>query len=78
MLSSIAVPGSGAAEQLFTRLSIIVTAPFSAKALPQLILAPVSMEMLEYARIFPANAVPTPRVAELPTCQKTLPPPSLP
>ncbi len=34
--------------------------------------APVVMVMLSSARIFPANAVPVPSVAELPTCQNTL------
>ena len=50
----------------------IVTAPVSAKALPHAIVAPVFREMLSCARIFPSNAVPLPRVAELPTCQKML------
>ena len=48
-----------------------VTAPFRAKALPQLMLAPLFMVMPVSARIFPANAVVVPRVAELPTCQNT-------
>ena len=54
-----------------TLLVSIVTAPFRAKALPDT-LAPVFRVMLVSARIFPANAVPVPRVAELPTCQNTL------
>lgn len=48
-----------------------VTAPFIAKALPQLMLAPVFRVMLVSARIFPVNLVVVPRVAELPTCQYT-------
>ena len=48
----------------------IVTAPWSAMALPDT-LAPAVRVMLATARIFPVNAVPVPRVAELPTAQKT-------
>jgi hypothetical protein len=48
-----------------------VTAPFRAKALPQLIPAPLFMVIEVSARIFPVNAVVVPRVAELPTCQNT-------
>ena len=57
----------------------IVTAPFFARARPHAILAPVSRVMLVSARMFPANSVVVPRVAELPTWQKrSLPsPPSL-
>src|SRR2546429_182877 len=53
-----------------TLLVSIVTAPLSAKALPDT-LAPVVKVMLATARIFPVNAVPVPRVAELPTAQYT-------
>jgi len=56
---------------LETLLLSIVTAPFLASALPSTP-APVVRVMLVSARIFPTNAVPVPRVAELPTCQKTL------
>jgi len=54
-----------------------VTAPFRARILPDT-LAPVFKLMLWSARMFPANVVVVPRVAELPTCQNTLqfePPP---
>ena len=51
-----------------------VTAPFCAKAAPQLICAPVSSAMLVSARMSPTNAVPVPSVAELPTLKNTLPP----
>ena len=50
----------------------IVTAPFIAKALPQVIEAPVASVMLCCAMILPANAVFVPSVAELPTAQYTL------
>src|SRR2546427_7567595 len=53
-----------------TLLVSIVTAPLSAKALPDT-LAPVVRVMLATARIFPVNAVPVPSVAELPTAQYT-------
>jgi len=39
-----------------------------------LILVPVLRVMLVRARIFPAKSVVVPRVAEVPTCQKTLAP----
>ena len=48
-----------------------VTAPFSARALPSVMFAPVFRVMLAYARIFPVNTVFVPRVAELPTCHHT-------
>jgi hypothetical protein len=48
-----------------------VTAPFRARALPWMV-APVLSEIEERAKIFPANRVVVPRVAELPTCQNTL------
>jgi len=47
-----------------------VTAPFRAKALPQVMLALVFRVMLVSASMFPSNAVLVPRVAELPTFQK--------
>ena len=63
------VEGSGTAPMLFVSK---VTAPFLARALPSKIVAPVVRVMLVSARMFPSNAVWVPRVAELPTCQKTL------
>src|ERR1700682_3571355 len=51
-----------------------VTEPLRAQAAPQVILAPVSSEMLVSARMSPANDVVVPRNAELPTLQNTLPP----
>jgi hypothetical protein len=48
-----------------------VTAPLRAKSLPSTV-APVVAVMLVSARMVPRNLVPVPRVAELPTCQKTL------
>ncbi len=52
----------------------IVTAPVRAKALPGRMVALVFRVMLADARMLPSNAVPVPRVAELPTCQNTLQP----
>lgn len=46
----------------------IVTAPVSAKALPQ-ITTFVVMVMLAFAMMLPLNLLVVPRVAELPTCQ---------
>ena len=51
----------------------IVTAPVSAITLPDTLTLVVTV-MLASARMFPANAVPVPSVAELPTCQKTFDP----
>ena len=48
-----------------------ITAPVRAKALPDRLVLVVRV-MLASARIFPANEVPVPSVAELPTCQNTL------
>ena len=48
-----------------------VTAPFRASSLP-LIVAPVWAVIEARARTVPTNLEPTPIVAELPTCQKTL------
>ena len=47
-----------------------VTAPFRASALPFNV-APVLTVIDARAIMFPANVVLVPRVAELPTCQKT-------
>ena len=67
------VPGSGTVvvppQPLVMALVSIVTAPVCAKALPQVILAPVVRVMLVSARMFPSNLVFVPRVAELPTTQ---------
>ena len=60
------------AAQLLMVLASSVTAPLRAKALPSVIVAPVSIVMLVRARIWPSNAVVVPSVAELPTCQKIL------
>src|ERR1700692_3642693 len=57
--------------QVLTLLVSSVTAPLRARALP-LVLDPVVSVMLESARMSPTNVEPVPRVAELPTCQKTL------
>ena len=70
------VPGSGTATELAAQLLMVlassVTAPLRAKALPSVIVAPVSIVMLVRARIWPSNAVVVPSVAELPTCQNML------
>jgi hypothetical protein len=55
-----------------TALVSSVTAPFRARARP-VTRAPVVTVMLVNARMFPANDVAVPSVAELPTCQNTLP-----
>ena len=65
------VTGGTAHTEMATVLESIVTAPFRARALPDTF-APVLRVMLVSARIFPTNVVVVPRVAELPTCQKTL------
>jgi hypothetical protein len=54
-----------------TMLLARVTAPFCAKALPDIV-APVFNVMLVRARMFPMNEVVVPRTAELPICQNTL------
>jgi len=54
-----------------TMLLSSVTAPFRARTLPDT-LAPLLRVMLASAKMFPTNLVVVPRVAELPTCQKTL------
>src|SRR5438552_18400829 len=48
-----------------------VTAAVRANTLPSTV-APVVTVMEAKARMFPLNTEPVPRVAELPTCQKTL------
>ena len=48
-----------------------VTAPVRAKSLPSTVV-PVVAAIDARARTFPLNVVVVPRVAELPTCQKTL------
>ena len=55
-------------------LELSVTAPLRAKALPQLMLAPVISVMLVSATMSPTNIVSAPSVAELPTRQNTLVP----
>jgi len=50
-----------------------VTAPFSAMARPFVIDEPVVIVTEAAAMMVPWKAVFVPRVAELPTCQKTLP-----
>ena len=65
------VTGGTAHAEMATVLVSIVTAPFRARALPDTF-ALVVRVMLVSARIFPMNVVVVPRVAELPTCQKTL------
>jgi hypothetical protein len=59
---------AGAAPQVLTLFVSSVTAPFRASSLPE-VLAPVVNVMLVSARMSPANEVPVPSVAELPTCQ---------
>ena len=51
----------------------MVTAPFSAIARPFVSEEPVVIVMEEKAMMVPWKAVFVPNVAELPTCQKTLP-----
>ena len=66
------VPGSGVVwppQPVVMTLLFSVTAPFLAKALPQVIVAPLFRVMLVSARMCPANLVLVPRVAELPTTQ---------
>jgi hypothetical protein len=53
------------------RLSSKVIAAVRANSPPSFV-TPVSTVIEARATIFPANTVPTPRVAELPTCQNTL------
>ena len=62
--------GAGPPKHAVTVLLSSVTAAFRARALP-FTLALVFKVMLWSARIFPANEVVVPRVAELPTCHHT-------
>src|SRR5436190_552296 len=61
--------GAPAHAAMFTVFVSRVTAPFRARARP-VTPAPVVIVMLVSARMFPANVLPVPSVAELPTCQK--------
>lgn len=70
-LASVGLTAGRAHTEMATVLESIVTAPFRAKALPDMV-ALVLSAMLVSAKIFPMNAVLVPIVAELPTCQKTL------
>jgi hypothetical protein len=63
--------GGGAHEENDTWLVSMVTAPLRARTLPATVVS-VSRLMLVNARIFPTNVVLVPKVAELPTCQKSL------
>jgi hypothetical protein len=67
-------PGPTKVLQSVIVLVSIVTAPLRAQAAPQVMVTPVVSVMLACARMSPANAVAVPSVAELPTCQNTLPP----
>ena len=71
-------PGVGAnrhpAAPFETVLVSRVTAPFRARTRPHGIATPVVRVILERARMFPAKADAVPKVAELPTCQKSLSP----
>jgi hypothetical protein len=57
--------------QLVMLLSSSVTAPLRANTRPMMS-APVFIVIEVSARMFPTKLVVVPRVAELPTCQKTL------
>src|SRR5580658_402233 len=65
-----ALTGGAAQEGTDTVFDSSVTSPLRASALPNN-LASVSRPMLVSAIIVPTKSVPVPRVAELPTCQKT-------
>src|SRR5206468_1654031 len=64
-------PPPSAEQSLEIVLVSIVTAPFSAIALPQMIVSVVLSVMLWSAMRLPANAVEVPSVAELPMPQNT-------
>jgi hypothetical protein len=66
------IDSSGGAMEM--ELVSRVTAPLTANARPSAMLAPADTVMLVFARIFPANAVFAPRVAEVPTWKNTLSP----
>ena len=55
---------------LVTVLESSVTAPFRASSCPSTV-APVFAVMDVSAKMWPTKVVPVPKVAELPTCQKT-------
>jgi hypothetical protein len=65
-----ALTGGAAHEETVAVVESSVTAPLSASALPVNV-APVSKVTLARAITVPIKFVPVPRVAELPTCQKT-------
>ena len=56
-------------QEFETAFESAVTAPLSPIARPQMMAALVSSVMLWSAKIFPANVVPVPSIAELPTSQ---------
>jgi len=62
--------GGGENPGALTVLVSSVTAPFRARALPWRV-APVVTVMELRAKMFPANELVVPRVAEVPTCQNT-------
>jgi hypothetical protein len=69
---SVAVEAAhGTLLEVVTEPESRVTAPFRASSLPWMV-APVTKVMDEEAKMLPANAVPAPSVAELPTAQNTL------
>jgi hypothetical protein len=70
-VGGIGVTGGTPHTAAATLLESSVTAPFRARTLPDTF-APVLRVMLVSARMLPTNEVVVPRVAELPTCQKTL------
>lgn len=63
----------GEVEQVGTVIWLLssVTAPLRARSRPESVV-PVCAVIDVWARMVPSNVVPVPRVAELPTCQKTL------
>src|SRR5206468_4201053 len=71
-----AAVANGAAPHSAVEIVLVsrVTAPFRANALPGSIFALFCRAILVRARMLPLNEVVVPRVAELPTCQKTLQP----
>jgi hypothetical protein len=64
-------PGGGGGTGTVIALVSMVTAPFRARALPWRV-APVVSVMELRAKMFPANELLVPRVADDPTCQKML------
>jgi hypothetical protein len=72
------VPGEGDGEGEAAHVALVmvlesnVTAPFRARVRPFTTVALVFSVIDVKARMFPLKAVFVPRVAELPTCQKTL------